>query len=405
VDLSEAVKKLNQWTSPGILRYFQQDLISGNEWRWVTHMQYGRMILKSPLVPGIIFITGEIGTGFKIEFYFRDEELYPLEEDGFKDLNRKDKILSIARELLLSENNQSQVLTLSIGHPNFAHFIRDQLPALLKVESLLSEKFKHGELLVMINAYDAQVLDSFGGVERLLPSFNVSLAEGLSDVIPNNSFSIGSRILSHETHLRIKSQFVNDKSDKGSEAKLVLSHRLNGRMPSNDLDLYIELAYKWIVEKDGVVVLDGWNLSHVEARKDILQRVGEHSEYLSALGEACLESIPASKRSQFSTTSGMSLRDSILSMKGVTCQVAPWGTVHHKCAWVWNSERFVLLPPSNTLTSHQRNILNHFEGSRQIYFLPECEVLDESTGSESYISKPYRVRDVKRAAKFILDKF
>jgi len=209
---------------------------------------------------------------------------------------------------------------IQIGHKNFAHFIWNELSAVLK---LIQENVLIPPLIFICNP-----LGDF--------SWGEALDSRIIKSAPENSapLRVGSMLISSDCR-----KYVIDLFEKSPKLKLRnhrnllwLSVKSDARCPINQVEFLVEIAFYWL-NKYGDVILDGFTPSFVSITKHHLGRKFKTDSIIHDV-----ERIIKDKSTKFNlyTTTGMTLHEAIHYTKFASFYISPLGTIQHKIGWIRN---------------------------------------------------------------------
>ena len=337
----------NDWHRRRVLRRYQWEVLllgswvaaSGAEFRAVASR--GRYVLVSAAYPDAALITGEVGSAYEITHVVWRGEVYSLTGENLFPAREADPVRKYGSSL--GDEPETQSLgnrrVLRVGHPNFAHFLWNELPALVEHEDLLAGLVERGDLELVLEPHHEEIVDALGGIDRLLPKlggkFNSRLTWGGSSV------PFGSMLITSEVQERVRRSLSGLSRIEVEGPVLWVSVRLPPRSPSNQVEFLIEVVDRWLSSSAGTVIVDGFATSR-SFQPHFADRIAETDSLVKAIADG---SSKGTRRTRVRTTVGMDLAAVLATAALADYYVSPEGTVQHKLGWVWNKPGAIHIGP------------------------------------------------------------
>jgi hypothetical protein len=328
-------------------------------------------------------IAAEISQAYEIDAVFLEQErtVYLRKSD---DPSIEPIVAALVR--YLDSNNVELPPTpasarLVVGHPNFAHFIWNEMPALLDLEEREDGQVPHiavtyepilpFEKLIRWNSASIRVKTQVSEVLRQPAGYE-----------PSVLFSLGSRLVTKKVKQRIVEECTWYAHQSGvmptTRDRIVLwvSLRLLYRHPVNQLAAFIELFRQLsLLNQKFAIILDGYSLPH---DLDFLGRYNadlerSHSSELSKLVQDLKDEISNFGTDQVTVIDGTQadLPTSIFLASHADFYVCHHGTQQHKIGWIYRAPG-VIHANRHILETRPTNwTRNQTEDPGAVYFTPD----------------------------------
>lgn len=325
----------------------------------------------------------------------QDGAVIALRRNGIR-LEAESELLAAADARNAGIDASQHPRALRIGHNNFAHFLWNNLPALIHWEEELASLVEDGKVSLHYFPGSEGQLRSLGTPEELLPQLAPAMGR-TCPWPPVNALRLGSTLVSLQARQRVMASLKCCLSAPAAAPRLWLGvrHPNRGRAPLNILELFRELAALWPAASGGDVVVDGYTSETDSTRSKRDRRRKEESDPLvDAIADG------AQQGERVLTTRDLSLRQSLALAGSSAFYVCGPGTIQHKIGWVWNKPGVVLIGPGPKADRERRV---HWPGLMvEEGLLPEGlpQQLVEWDGPDQ---TEYRVADPALAARWLVD--
>lgn len=353
------VGSLNEYVHEGILRQYQKNLLRKTftcKTKYhltpkvtYTHSDFIAYLLD--FTQPVWVITKSIQFGFPIIevlnlsleksiWKVKDKPLSNIKYD--KDLDRFK--LSLRKVDLESfNNNDDKAVIVQIGHPNFAHFMWNELPALrLLSQKELFKKVKVSYLNEPIKIHNAEFIKDQVHIPEIKGFTNEIVIRPGSQKIDQASLKL----------LKTLVEKCELKTDIDTSAfNIWITIRKDGRTCSNQSEFIEKLILAF--EKNTLFtkinfIFDGFNLpddfkdgKYDNQRAKFLARKTEVEGYIETLIQLIKTKLDDSKRIRMYSTNGFKISEALHLSKHVDYYVAHFGSIQHKVAWLYNPPGFI----------------------------------------------------------------
>lgn len=348
LNLVAAAAALNAWQGPQIGRAWQLMLlrsgcltINGQQCPYgtvaISHDQY-ELRPRDPDLPR--FITTDAAQGWALHGVVQDGLVISLSDPAAR-MEAETELLAAAVSRNAGIDPSQHPRAVRIGHSNFAHFLWNNLSALIPWESEIAALVTAGEATLHYFPASEGQFRSLGSPEELLPR----LAKFLSETCvwpPVNSLRLGSAVVSLQARERVMAALKTCPTTPAAEPRLWLGvrHPNRGRSPINTVHLFRELATLWPSVTGGDVVVDCYTPAD---EPDGIDNNQARKQEAAAVVESITQGLPQSAR--ILTTNELCLRQSLALAGSAAFYVCSPGTIQHKIGWIWNKPGIVLASP------------------------------------------------------------
>ncbi|MFM7550191.1 MAG: hypothetical protein ACKO8I_15275 [Cyanobacteriota bacterium] len=356
-ELPAAAEALNAWEAPQIGRAWQLMLLrsgniilNGQQYPYgtvaISHDQY-ELRPHDPALPR--FITTDAAQGWALHGVVQDGAVISL-SDSAAQLNPETELLAAAESRNADIDPSQQPRAVRIGHSNFAHFLWNNLPALISWESEVAARVAAGEATLHYYPASEGQFRSLGSPEELLPK----LAQSLSETYiwpPVNSLRLGSTLVSLQARERVMASLKTCPPTPASEPRLWLGVRPpnRGRSPLNTVQFFRELVTLWPAVTGGDVVVDCYTPSDKSSASNHDEK---RIQEAAAVVDSIVQDVPQGVR--ILTTRDLLLRESLALAGGAAFYVCSPGTIQHKIGWILNKPGLILESPNDLRVHHVR---------------------------------------------------
>jgi hypothetical protein len=252
------------------------------------------------------------------------------------------------------------------GHPNFAHYIWNELPALLILESYVPK--------ISGVKVTNEPIAQFSSLVQLLDAPKIDciaariLYEDPRQFHPDLLFAVGSKLVTKTVKERLKSVLLTPPSQDDNRFKIWVSIRLLYRHPINQSE-FIALFIAKIAERGipATIILDGYSLSNDVDMKGRLypELERQRATDVQSYSENLISSLPLAVRQCvfIVNTSNLVLPDAIRWAGLANFYVCHHGTQQHKIGWIYDVPGVVHAAPSILQTYPANWVKSQSEGS------------------------------------------
>lgn len=367
------IRELNKYSYPRVLRCYQKLIVDRVKFYMVIDYNL------------FLFVGSECWGGRNRLYFIRNNKYYIIKSSG------AGKGYELEEKALLKESPipsfSSNKIVVKTGHANFAHFIWNQLPALLEI----------------VNANDIlyfQEIDSIIDIKKL--GFNVVDKFEKSKV---TSLYLGSSLVTHKARQVLLNEFSKDKNENKDEVeRSKMSIYLGVRGPGNrellnEVEFYVSLIkeLKSVYGKNIDFLIDGFsfqnnNIGDIQAIKRCL-RIERVIDIIKENVDCSIESI-----------NGLKLRDFICKIRDIDFYITHEGTMQHKIGWLYPDIPGLVLTgsssPRTVASWHQRQI-EHDLNNNALSVLPKY-LVRQHTENKTVRNNKFEIIDIPQAVDEVL---
>jgi hypothetical protein len=400
-DLAAVAAALNAWEAPLIGRAWQLMLlrsgsitINGQQHPYgtvaISHDQY-ELRPRDPGMPR--FITKDAAQSWALHGVVQDGVVISLSDPATR-MKLETELLAATESRNAGIDPSQHPRAVRIGHSNFAHFLWNNLPALIPWESELAALVAAGEATLHYSLASEGQFRSLGSPEELLPK----LAQSLSETCgwpPVNTLRLGSALVSLQARERVMASLKSCPTRPAAEPRLWLGvrHPNRGRSPLNTVQLFRELATLWPEVTGGDVVVDCYTPADEPSGSN--QNDTRKQEAVAVI-DSIVQGLPQSAR--ILTTRDLTLRQSLALAGSSAFYVCGPGTIQHKIGWIWNKPGIILESPHVHRGYHASWPGRVIEGG----LIPEALPLNYLAWCDTD-QVDFQVVDVAQAARWCVD--
>jgi hypothetical protein len=312
-------------------------------------------------------------------------------------------------QFLLSERHRAVSGTappiLIAGHQNFAHFIWNELPALMQLETI------PGAVTRIDTTYEPVL--PLSTLIRLPPSLRMtqlkqgSLRYPLHEY-PGVLFSAGAVHVTQAVKDRVLglcTAYAGLAADtpKKSAKRIWLSLRTIHRSARNELEVFSCLVdLLGLFATDIEILLDGYSLGHdivVDDRYDAAAQRANNDA--AAAVAASLQARPAPPNVRFIDLTRAALPTAIAWAATADVYICHHGTQQHKIGWLTDVPGIVHTNPHVLATYPADWVTAQAEGASRPAYIP-LDLVEEIAGEAAGYSQDYRFADPQQAALYLV---
>jgi hypothetical protein len=308
----------------------------------------------------------------------------------------------MANEIARTEQNATALLA---GHQNFAHFIWNEMPALLELEAY------EPALLSVFTSYEpilplAELINWPAGV----PVRHMAVPDGISEHA-GVLFAAGSTLVTAATQARVIRHAKAGRNvalPQHEVRRVWISLRRLYRCAVNELEVFNELIAR--LGQDArryEIILDGYSLPHdllLPGRYDVeWQR--EQSD-LVGRGAAALINSNRSQNVAIIDLTGADLPTAIAWAATADAYICHHGTQQHKIGWLTSIPGLIHVNPHILASQPWGWTAEQAEGAAMPAYVPAALIEDCDSGNERQDNpffRDYAFKDVGQTAKFMHD--
>lgn len=400
------IENQNEFESHRRLRRYQKKLMTTGQFDFPNPFGHGVLKCTGTIYFGIkafawlfdssmgpIWLTsGDPSTAYEISglFFLKDSLFFdfatnlcsisPDEQiEAIADVNDNLAFLSGATKQPANQGQIELEAMLVIGHENFAHFMWNELPAIIEAESETECRASIYATWEPITPLHKLTKLTTEGRYCKVSADSLMENRGFSSRI---LFALGSTKMSLETKRRIRQQVRSTSICKEESFVVWISIRNTHRYPLNQIETYSNLIHKlYHLPFDLKIILDGYSIAddiEVDFRyhAELQRRLSFEASRLAGQLISLLD-VNIREDNFIIDATRLTIPESIALAAEADFYICHHGTQQHKIGWIYDVPGIIHAPPSVLRNDPAGWTADQSEGSVLPYYIPLEFVADE----------------------------
>lgn len=373
----------------------------------------------------IFLVTDDIGWGWPVRFLIfpKEETVYALDKDAnIKTVQRHDLLVATKYFIRVYQpKKRTGKIHILLGHPNFAHYLWNELSALDYLISnavLSTDRFQYELINLFQPLGPVEGLIDFDQLKETFTS--VSAIPELHETnvqFEGSLLRIGARLVTGKLKEKLKKQ-IKDLYGQRNRGP-ALSHNpvfwismkdtVSNRVFINQLEFLSRLVMNILKKYPQCnFVFDAFSLPLDYKENPMYKHYREQFNLLKEsagnerrkLLEICNRENPA-LQGKIILTDQDSLFSSIYHAQFTDFYICHAGSLQHKIGWIYHVPGVIHLPQAKP--GHARYHMSQTENAADVFLLPDEFVEEIPDSNQIQRNRNYIVKDIERATNFIIE--